>query len=155
VVAELRERAAPGREQLVALVGERVGALRRAWQLGAPLGGHEALVFERAQGAVEVPDVNALVTRQLGQSFDELVAVRRSSREEREERRLAEALDPCPDLPAALAERSVPGAARASSAVVHARQYMQITYVSDKCRRESAVRSVIARIHGRIRSGGG
>src|SRR5262245_34770135 len=154
VVPELRKSGAPGREQLVALVRKRVGALRRAWQLGAPLGGHEALVFKRAQGPVEVADVDALVTRQLGQPFDELVAVRRPSREERKERRLAEAFDPCPDLPAALAERSVPGAL-ASAAMVHAGSICKLHMSLTSTRASLADRSVIARIRRRIHSGGG
>jgi len=116
-VAQLRERDEPGAQQLVTLVGERVRALRRAREIAAPLGGDETLVFERPQGPVQVPDVDALLARQLGQSLDELVPMCGTRSEQREKGGLAEALDPCPDLPAALAERAVPGALSSSSAV--------------------------------------
>jgi hypothetical protein len=95
-VAQLLDGKEPRGKHLVPLVGQRVGALRRARQLSAPLRGDESFLLERPQLPVEVPDVDPVLAGKLGQPFDELVAMRRPAREQEKERRLAEALHPSP-----------------------------------------------------------
>src|SRR5262249_5824684 len=77
------------------------------------------LVLERAQRSVQVPDVDPVVTGELGETLEELVAVRRPIGQQYEEGWLAEALDACPHLPlAAVVADAVPGAEASPS--VHA-----------------------------------
>ena len=59
--AGLGERRRPAFERGASGLGQLVGALGRPGQRFVPLAGHEALLFERAQDAVEVADVNALL----------------------------------------------------------------------------------------------
>src|SRR5262245_51740652 len=131
-VAQPLDRGKPDSEQLVALGGQRVGALRRAWQLGAPFGRDETVVLESAQRAIEVPDVDAILARELRQALDELVAVVRPRCEQCQQSRLSETLDARPYFPlAALGARAV--SRSLSSSAMHCTEYMQITYVSDNC----------------------
>ena len=62
-------------------------------QVGAPLGGDDAFVLERAQDAVQIADVDAVLAQQRRKPLQQLVAVRRALGEEKQQRGLAEALD--------------------------------------------------------------
>src|SRR5262245_53609308 len=107
-VAQLLDRSKPRRKDGVALGGQGVRPFRRARELGLPLGRDEPFVLERAQRPVQVPDVDALLARELGETLDQLVAVSRPSGERDEQSRLAEAFDASADLPLArLAARAV------------------------------------------------
>src|ERR1041385_3515510 len=95
------QRLGPAVEELPPLSGQLVGALRRAWKLGAPLGGDEPLLLKRAQQPVEVSDVDPPLDSQLGDPLQELVAVQRPLAQEEQQRRLDEALDSCVHVPVA------------------------------------------------------
>src|SRR4051794_20739025 len=84
----VEQRATGGRERVGALA---VGPHRR----------DEALLLERAQQPVEVPHLDALLARQLGQALEEVVAVGRPLAEEQQQRRLGEALDARENAPPA------------------------------------------------------
>jgi hypothetical protein len=118
LVSERADRVEPRGEGAPALVSEGVRALRRPGEVGAPLGDDEPLLLERAKRAVDVPDVDALVAQQLREALEQLVAVRRPVREEKEQSELAEALDPGAHVPAAL--RAAADPCPRSSAVMHA-----------------------------------
>ena len=92
-VARVGERGGPAVEGGAAVRGDLVGALRRPGHGLVPLAGDEALLLERAQDAVEVADVDALVAGQLGQPLEQVVAVGRALAQEQEERGDLEALD--------------------------------------------------------------
>ena len=70
-----------------------VGALRRPRDGLVPLAGDVALLLERAQDAVEVADVHALVAGHLGQPLEQVVPVGRALPQEQEERGDLKALD--------------------------------------------------------------
>jgi hypothetical protein len=59
--SQLVERGEPRGEEVVTVVGEGVRALRRSGELGTPLRGDEPVLLERAQSAIEVSDVDAIV----------------------------------------------------------------------------------------------
>ena len=88
-------------QQLPPVGGDRVPALRGAGRGLVPLGRDEALLLERAQQPVEVAHLDPLLAGQLGQALEQVVAVRRPLPEEKQERRLGEALDAGEDAPVA------------------------------------------------------
>ena len=116
-VAKLIERGVPRREQVVTLGCQRVRALRRAGEVRAPLGGDDAVVLEQAQRPVQVSDVDTILAGELGQALDELVTVRRSCREQRQEGGLAEALDARAYLPSPLFRARAASRAMSSATV--------------------------------------
>src|ERR1043165_4652767 len=74
----LAQRLDPAVEQTDSGLGQLVRALGGPREIGAPLGGDDALFFESPEHAVEVPDVDSsLVARDLGKQLDQLVAVHR------------------------------------------------------------------------------
>jgi hypothetical protein len=99
-VAKLLDRIEPRGEHRVTVIRQRVGALRRPREIGLPLRRDEPLVLEGAQCPVQVPDIDAIIARELGETLEEFIAVRRPIGQQDEERRLAEALDARPHLPA-------------------------------------------------------
>src|SRR5581483_2901471 len=91
----------PALEEHPAGVGERVRALGRAGQVGAPLRVDDAVLFERPHDPVEIPDVDALLTDQLRQPVEQLVAVPGAFAQHEQDRRLDEPLDARADRPLA------------------------------------------------------
>jgi len=116
---ELLEGPHPRSENVSAVVGQRVRALRGAGQLRAPLRDDEPFVLERAKHSIDVADVDAFVSGELRQAFEELVAVRRAGGKQKEQRRLAEAFHSRADLPLA-ALTAGPVSRAKSSAAMHA-----------------------------------
>ena len=84
----------PALERGGACVGELVGALRRPGHRLVPLAGHEALLLERAQDAVEVADVHALLADHGREPLEEVVAVPGTLVQQEQDRGDLEALDP-------------------------------------------------------------
>src|SRR5207245_11763161 len=72
---------------------ERVAALRRAGGGLVPRRADEAFLLERAQQAIEVSHLDALLAGQVRQPLEEVVAVCRTLAEQQQQRRLGEALD--------------------------------------------------------------
>src|SRR4051812_23927813 len=95
------ERLGPAGEEPPPGVGQPVRAARRAREVGVPLGLEDPVLLERAQEAVEVADVHALLADELRQLLDQLVAVTWPLRQEEQDGRLDEALDARADGPAA------------------------------------------------------
>src|SRR5215204_998670 len=98
----------PAIQELATLVRQLIRPLRRPWELGAPFGAHDAFVLERAQEAVDVPHVDAALDPELRDAVEQLVSMQRALAQEKQQRRLDEALDACvhgpmagPDEPAA------------------------------------------------------
>src|SRR5689334_16355442 len=110
------ERGRPACEDLPPGVGEPIRPPRRPGELRVPLGVDDAVLLERAQEAVEIADVDALLADELRQLLDELVAVPRPLRQEQQDGRLDEALDARADGPAAAAVE--PAGARSALAAV-------------------------------------
>src|SRR3954451_16221088 len=102
-LARRTQRLGPLVEERAAVLGEGVGALAVA-----PFGGDEPLLFECAEQAVEVAHLDARLAGQLGEPLEELVPVRRALAEQKEQRRLGEALDAREDPP--VAAMPAPGA---------------------------------------------
>ena len=101
-VAGLRERRSPAFERLAARIGQVVGAFGRTGDGLVPLAAHELLLLEPAQDAVEVADVDPLVADQLGQAFEEVVAVGGALAEQQQQRGDLEPLDsPASSVPSA------------------------------------------------------
>jgi len=97
----------PAVEEVASRIRELVCPLRWARQVGAPLGANDSLLLERAQDAVEVPDVDLpLDARDLGNSLEQLVAVHRAFPQEEEKRGLHEPLDARMHAPATAADGS-------------------------------------------------
>src|SRR5436190_10525320 len=111
----LSERLRPAVEQVPALGRQFVGALRRARQLGAPLGADEALVLEAAQEPVEVADVDSPLP-QLRDPLEQLIAVQRALAQEQQKRGLDEAFYASADVP--MTRPDQPAAAGPRMAVV-------------------------------------
>jgi hypothetical protein len=116
------ERLGPAVEQLVALRGGLVGALRGARELGAPLGADESFLLECPQEAVEVADVHPALDAQLRDPLEQLVPVQRALAQKQQQRRLDEPLDPRPDVPVARADEP-PAAGAGMTAVPHVHEY--------------------------------
>src|ERR1051325_8463539 len=111
----------PAIEQATPLVGELVGPLGRARNVGTPLGADEPFLLEGAQEPVEVADVDAALHSHLGKSLEQLVAMEGPLPQQQEQRRFDEALDaggdvpvPGPDEPAAAGAWAASVGARAS-----------------------------------------
>jgi hypothetical protein len=122
LVSQTVQRLEPRGQQRMTLRRQRVRALRRPGELGAPLGLDQPVLLEGAQRAVDVAHVDPLLTEEVRKLLKELVPVGRSVREQHEERRLAKPFDPCADVPAL--GRPAARAAAMASAVVHDPQYM-------------------------------
>ena len=91
--ASVGEGCRPAFERLAAGVRQLVRALGGAGDAVVPFAADEPLLLERAEGAVEVADVDALFAGQLGQPLEQVVAVRLAFAQEQEQRRDLEALD--------------------------------------------------------------
>src|SRR6266498_385047 len=89
----------PAIEQPAALVGELVGSLRRARQVGAPLRADEPLLLQRPQEPVEVADVDAPLDAKLRDPLQQLVPVQRPLTQEQQQGGFDESLDARPNVP--------------------------------------------------------
>jgi hypothetical protein len=100
-VARAAERAGPLVEQALALLRDPVAASGGPGRLLVPLGAHEALVFERAEEAVEVAHVRLGARKERGELVEELRAVdARPVADQQEHGRLREPLDARANEPA-------------------------------------------------------
>src|SRR5207244_3789715 len=70
-VLRAAERLDPVVEQVQPVLGDRVAALGGAGGVLVPLGGDELFLLEAAQQPVEVPHLDPLLARQLGQAFEQ------------------------------------------------------------------------------------
>src|SRR6266404_4642151 len=103
----------PGTQELAARRSQLVPAFRGARLLGVPLGADETVLLQCAQNAVEAAELGLLSGDEHHGAIDELVAVRGLLGEEKQKRRLEEALDASPNVPATL--RIAPPGPRAVS----------------------------------------
>jgi hypothetical protein len=104
LAAQLLEGDDPQLQDRLPLGSQRVGAFRGTGQVAAPLRRDEPFVLQRTELSVDIPDVDALLTDDLGKPFQELVPVGRAVSKQHEQPRLAEALDARPHLPGAVVE---------------------------------------------------
>ena len=83
-------------------LGQLVGALGGTGDGLVPLAADEALLLEAAEDAVEVADVDPLLTEHRGQPLEQVVAVGGAFAEEEQQGSDLEALDPpTPSVPSA------------------------------------------------------
>src|SRR5215471_12082551 len=93
-VPQCGQRLEPGTERGVAVVGQRVRALRGSGQVGLPFRDDEPVLLEPTEDAVEISNVYTLLAQNRGETLEQLVSVSRTLCQKAQERRLAEALDP-------------------------------------------------------------
>src|SRR3984893_7426227 len=86
-------------EQAPAFNRQLVGAFGGPRLAGLPARSDEAVLLEAPQHAVEIPHVDTRLARDVGQRFQQLVAVRRPLEQQQEQGRLAEPLHAGADPP--------------------------------------------------------